>query len=168
LDVILEISNGTDKVAVEIISNGSQRKIRLGGTEIPCDWARLADDHYSMILDGNVLDILVNVDHETCVITSRSGVYSFRVVDPRRPGFMQASEEVSAGIQRLCADMPGKIIRVLVQAGDTVALDQNLLVLEAMKMQNEIRAPKSGVVKEVAVPSGTIVNTGDFLLSIES
>jgi pyruvate carboxylase subunit B len=64
--------------------------------------------------------------------------------------------------------MPGKIIRVLVQEGETVAHDQSLLVLEAMKMQNEIRSPKSGIVKEVAVAGGITVNTGDFLLSIES
>jgi biotin carboxyl carrier protein len=166
--VILEISSGTDKVAVEIISNGGQMKIRLGGTEILCDWVRLADGHYSLILNGNVLDVLVNVDPETCVLTSRSGTYAFRVVDPRRAGFMQASEEESAGVQRLCADMPGKIIRVLVQEGDSIAVNQSLLVLEAMKMQNEIRAPKAGAVKTVAVTPGTTVNTGDFLLSIES
>ncbi len=166
--MILEISNGIDNVSVEIISNGGKKKIRLGGTEILCDWVRLADGHYSLILNGNVLDVLVNIDPETCVVTSRAGTYAFRITDPRRSGLRQTLDESSAGVQRLCADMPGKIVRVLVQEGDAVAADQTLLVLEAMKMQNEIRAPKAGVIKQIAVTPGATVNTGDFLLSIES
>lgn len=166
--MILEISHGKDKVAVEIVSSGGQKKIRLGGTDVLCDWVRLSDGHYSLILDGNVLDVLVNVDPEMAVLTSRSGTYAYRIVDPRRTGFMQASAEGSAGVQQLHAEMPGKIIRVLVKEGDSVESDQSLLVLEAMKMQNEIRAPKAGVVKQIAVTPGATVNTGDFLLSIES
>ncbi len=166
--MIIEISSGTEKVAVEILSNGGKKKIRLGGTEILCDWVRLADGHYSLILDGSVLDVMVNLSPETCVVTSRSGTYSYRVIDPRRAGFMQQAEEGSSGVKRVCADMPGKVVRVLVQEGDTVSFDQTLLVLEAMKMQNEIRAPKAGVVRKIGVDAGVAVNTGDFLLSIES
>jgi len=166
--VILEISSGTEKLAVEITANGSQKKIRLGGTEIVCDWVRLADGHYSLIIDGSVLDVLVNFDSETCVVTSRAGTYSFRILDPRRTGARQKTEEGASGVQRICADMPGKIIRLLVMEGDAVAYDQSLLVLEAMKMQNEIRAPKGGTIRDVAVVPGTTVNTGDFLLSVES
>jgi pyruvate carboxylase subunit B len=81
---------------------------------------------------------------------------------------MQHAEEGPAGLLRMRAEMPGKIVRVLVREGESVAYDQGLLVLEAMKMQNEIRAPKSGTIKEVAVTGGITVNTGDFLLSIES
>ena len=167
--MILEIGCRSEKVPVEITSNGNHRKIRLGGKEVRCDCVRLADGHYSLILDGSVLDALVDVDSETCVVTSRSGTFTLRITDPRRSGLRHTPDEVSAaGVQRLYADMPGKIIRVLIQNGDAVASDQNLLVLEAMKMQNEIRSPKAGIVKEVAVTPDTTVNTGDFLLSIES
>jgi len=166
--VILEISNGTDKVAVEINSNGGSKKIRLGGTDILCDWVRIAEGHYSLILDGSVLDALVNLEPETCVVTSRAGTYSFRIIDPRRSSSRKKPDQGTAGVQRVCAEMPGKIIRVLVREGDAVEHDQGLLVLEAMKMQNEIRAPKSGVVKQVAAAEGITINTGDFLLSIES
>jgi biotin carboxyl carrier protein len=166
--MILEIGSGTDKVAVEITSDGGRKNIRLGGTDMLCDWVRLADGHYSLILDGSVFDLAVDVDTETCVVTSRAGICSFRIVDPRRSRSKQRSEEGRSGVQRIYADMPGKILRILVGEGDTVAQDQGLLVLEAMKMQNEIRAPKSGVVKEVIATPGNIVNTGDFLLSIES
>jgi biotin carboxyl carrier protein len=167
-DVILELSDTDQKVAIEITSAGGKRKIRLGDAEIQCDWVRLADRHYSLILDGSVFDLTVRLDTDICTVTSRAGTYSFRIVDPRRSRLRPRAEEGPAGLQRVCAEMPGKVIRVLVREGEPVAYDQGLLVLEAMKMQNEIRAPKSGIVSEVAAVGGTTVSTGDFLLSIES
>ena len=166
--MILEISNTSQKVTVEIANAGGKRKIRLGDTEILCDWVRLADGHYSLILDGRVFDLMVNLDTDTCKVMSRAGTYSFRITDPRRSETLPHSEEGLPGLQRVCAEMPGKIIRVLVQEGEPVTYDQGLLVLEAMKMQNEIRSPKNGIVKEIGVAGETTVNTGDFLLSIES
>ena len=70
-------------------------------------------------------------------------------------------------MQRLRAEIPGKVIRVLAGKGEAVAYDQPVLVVEAMKMQNEIRAPKAGIVKEIAVTEGRTVGSGEFLLSIE-
>ena len=166
--MILKISSGTEEVAVEITSQAGTRKIRLGGINTDCDCLRLADGHYSLILNGSVHDVLVDIDSDTCIVTSRAGTHTFRITDPRRSGSGSQTHEGPPGLQRVCADMPGKVVRVLVQEADVVANDQGLLVLEAMKMQNEIRAPKSGVVKEVAAIAGTTVNTGDFLLSIES
>jgi biotin carboxyl carrier protein len=61
------------------------------------------------------------------------------------------------------APMPGKIVRVLVSAGDSVRTGQGLLVVEAMKMQNEIRAPKSGTIDRVAVVEGQTVNAGEVV-----
>ena len=90
--MILEISNGTATIDVEISSNGGSRKILLAGTEVECDCVRLAEGHYSLILNGRVLDVLVNVDPETCVVTSQAGTYSFRVKDPRRSASRQKAE----------------------------------------------------------------------------
>ncbi len=167
-NVILEIIEGAHRIAVEITSNDGRKKIRMGGKDILCDWVRLEDGHYSLILDGTVHDLHVNLSAETCDVSSRAGTYSFRISDPRRQGTRDHWEDSQSGVQRICADMPGKVIRILVQDGDAVVYDQSLLVLEAMKMQNDIRAPKSGIVKEVAVQPGTTVNTGDLLLVIES
>jgi biotin carboxyl carrier protein len=165
--LILNISSADQKVTIEIAIVGGEKKIRLGETEISCDWVKLAEGHYSLILDGRVFDILVNLDTDTCVVMSHAGTYTFRISNQRRSGSETLAHEVHAGLKRICADMPGKVIRVLVQEGDNVVYDQGLLVLEAMKMQNEIRAPKSGIIKEVATVAGKTVNTGDFLLSIE-
>lgn len=165
--MILELESGDERVTVEVSGDAGSRKIRIGGAEVECDWVRIDAGHYSLILDGRVLDAVVNVDSEGCVVASNQGAFSFRVLDPHRSAFRHKPEG-PAGVQRIAADMPGKIIRVLVEKGEDVVHDQSLLVIEAMKMQTEIRAPKNGTVREVAATAGVNVNAGDFLMSIES
>ena len=72
----------------------------------------------------------------------------------------------SAGEGLVTAPMPGKVLRVLVKEGESVKTGQGLLVLEAMKMENEIPAPRNGVVKKIHVKEGDTVNTGDPLIEI--
>ena len=62
------------------------------------------------------------------------------------------------------APMPGRVVRVLVKPGDTVAARQGLVVVEAMKMENELRSPRAGRVKEVAVAEGESVEAGRLLV----
>jgi len=73
----------------------------------------------------------------------------------------------AAGRQNINAPMPGKVVRVLVQAGDAVEAGQGLVVVEAMKMQNEMKSPKAGTVAEVRVDAGATVAVGETLLIIE-
>ncbi|MGH9706384.1 MAG: biotin/lipoyl-containing protein, partial [Candidatus Acidiferrales bacterium] len=67
------------------------------------------------------------------------------------------------GRQNVLASMPGKVVRVLANAGDAVEAGQGLLVVEAMKMQNEIRSPKSGTIERLLVAEGQTVNAGELL-----
>ena len=71
------------------------------------------------------------------------------------------------GEQRIAAPMPGRVVRVLVAPGDTVQVRQPVIVVEAMKMENELRSPKAGRVKDVAVAAGTAVEAGRVLVVIE-
>jgi biotin carboxyl carrier protein len=63
--------------------------------------------------------------------------------------------------------MPGKVVRVLVEAGQAVEAGQGLIVVEAMKMQNELKSPKSGTVAELRAANGSTVNAGDVLVVVE-
>jgi biotin carboxyl carrier protein len=165
--VILEISDNHQKVTVDIASTGGSKKIRLGDSDVVFDWVKLADGHYSLILENVVYDLRVNLNNDACTVASHAGTYSFRIADSRHSGAKPHQEEGPSGLQRVCAEMPGKVVRVMVKEGETVAYNQSLLILEAMKMQNEIRAPKGGVIKEIAIVGGNTVHTGEFFLSIE-
>jgi len=63
--------------------------------------------------------------------------------------------------------MPGKVVKVLVREGDSVQANQGLIVIEAMKMQNEVKSPKSGVVRKLGVKESAAVNSGDLLAIVE-
>ncbi len=163
----IEISAGERSVRVEIPPRGRTGPVRIGDAEVPCDCVRLPDGSYSLILDGHVYDLSVAVDSDSCSVSGASGEYRVRLADPRRTAVGTRPEESQAGVQRIRADMPGKVIRILVKPGERVECDQGLLVLEAMKMQNEIRAPKGGIVRELGVRAGGTVGSGDFLVSLE-
>ena len=132
-----------------------------------CDWVRISEGHYCLIIDGKVFDLFVEGVGSLFSVSGREGQCKLEVHDARAWREYGSFEEGAAGMQRLHAEMPGKIIRVLVKTGDAVACDQALLVVEAMKMQNEIRAPKAGTIREIAVAEGKTVNSGEFLLSVE-
>ncbi len=165
--MILEIDCKDHHVTVEVTTAAGVRRVALNGEEVPCDWVRLADGHYSLIIGGRVCDFIIELSDDVCTVVGREGLQTLRISDARRPAPRRDVEFGQSGLQQLKADMPGKVVRVLVKEGDSVEFDQGLLVLEAMKMQNEIRAPKSGIVREIGVTSGTAVNTGQFLLSLE-
>ncbi len=75
-----------------------------------------------------------------------------------------AAKPVAAGSATVAAPMPGKVLEVKVKAGDAVKSGDVLLILEAMKMQNEIMAPADGTVSDVRVSAGSTVNTGDVMI----
>jgi len=78
-----------------------------------------------------------------------------------------ASKKVQSGPARVAAPMPGKLLRVLVELGEEVSSGQGLVVVEAMKMENELRAPRAGRVTEIAVQEGQVVEAGALLAVVE-
>jgi biotin carboxyl carrier protein len=165
--VNLEIDCGKQQMKLEVSGTPGSWKVTVDGKEVPCDWVPLPNGHYSLILDGRVYDFLIELSNDSCSVVGRDTSHALRISDSRRLRSQHEVEEGLAGLQRLTAEMPGKVVRILVKQGDTVAYDQGLLVLEAMKMQNEIRAPKSGTVRDIGVAPGKAVSTGEFLLSLE-
>jgi len=80
---------------------------------------------------------------------------------------LRHTQQGQQGTAQIRAPMPGKVIRVLVNEGDSVQANEGILVMEAMKMQNEIKSPKNGIVKKVGVTAGSAVNSGDLLAEVE-
>jgi biotin carboxyl carrier protein len=88
-------------------------------------------------------------------------------VNGRRTGRVADAAGPTHGEQKVIAPMPGRVVRVLVAPGDEVEARQPVVVVEAMKMENELRSPKAGRVKDVAVAAGTSVDAGRVLVIIE-
>jgi biotin carboxyl carrier protein len=143
-------------------------RAQLEGQPIAIDAVETAPDTYSILLDGGAFEARVSDDgsDEGLLVRCAGADFRVRVRDPRswrggRHGVLEA-----AGPQRVLAPMPGKVVRVLVAAGEQVEAGRGLVVVEAMKMQNEIRAPKSGRIERVLVVEGQAVRTQEPLLII--
>lgn len=133
------------------------------------DVRRIEPGVYSVLIGGGNYEVEIEpagagADSYFAAVNGRR--YAIEVRDPRR--LSRSRSGVSAhGRQSVASPMPGKVIRVLVREGDTVEAGQGLVVVEAMKMQNEIRSPKSGRVVSVAVVEGAAVSGGDTLVEVE-
>ena len=129
--------------------------------------------NYSMAGSGSgVFSVLIEgVSYQATVLAPgtiqvNGFVFSVEVFDPRELR-SRSSAAASHGRQNIVAPMPGKVGRVLVAAGDTVQTGQGLIVVEAMKMQNEMKSPKAGSVVEVRTKEGATVAAGEILVVIE-
>jgi biotin carboxyl carrier protein len=102
-------------------------------------------------------------------VTLRRQAIPVEIADARAAALAKVVRERprAAGPATVRAPIPGRVARVMVKVGDTVTAGRGLAVLEAMKMENEIRAPRDGVVKSIGCPEGTAVETGQPLVVLE-
>jgi biotin carboxyl carrier protein len=121
---------------------------------------------YSVLLNGRSYRAAVSRSAQGIAIEIAGRIFEIEIQDPRAPR-RNASGLPGEGKQTLIAPMPGKIVRILIAQGDTVETGQGLIVIEAMKMQNELKALRPGRVVSLAVAEGTAVAAGDVLAIVE-
>lgn len=117
--------------------------------------------------DGRVVDAALTEQGRGEWLVQLPQVSVTATVDARRHSHGAPGGVAVAGAQRVTAPMPGRVLRVLVKVGDEVADRQGLVVVEAMKMENEIGSPKAGRVKEIAVAEGQSIEAGRTLVVVE-
>ncbi len=141
---------------------------KVDGKEVAVDAALTARDVLSVLVDGKAYEIKRerSLQGEIHMILG-SARYAVDVRDPRSLRTRRAAGGAEAGPQKLNAPMPGKIVRIAVKQGEEVKAGQPLIVMEAMKMQNEMKSPKDGKVQKILVSEGSAVNPGDTLAIIE-
>ncbi len=124
---------------------------------------------YSLLYNGRSFELLIEVERFSYGITLRGERFEVQVEDERTRRLNMGRKMVSVptGEVPITAPIPGLVVKVLVAVGDSVKEEQPLVILEAMKMENEIRAPRSGVVKQIAVASGQRVEQKGLLLLLE-
>jgi biotin carboxyl carrier protein len=149
---------------IELERDASGWRVTLDGRPVTVDAAEIAPNTLSILLDGQSFEFSV-APSPGGKLTLHTGAHEFtaEVIDPRAWSGRRHGNVEAQGRQQILAPMPGKVVRLLVKAGDHVEAGQGLLVVEAMKMQNEIRSPKSGIVERVVVKEGQPVNAGEVL-----
>ena len=159
---------------VEVLRQADGHRVIVDGRAHVVETFRVGPSGWSLIVrdeqgGGRSVD---------AVVTGQTGngtldVYldGYRIPVHLRTGMGRRSRDVDSvrgvGPQRVNAPMPGKVVRVLVKAGDTVQARQGLVVVEAMKMENELRAARAGTVRDVFVREGQSVDAGTPLVAVE-
>ena len=140
----------------------SRLTVIVEGRRVEADAVRISHNAYSILLGGRSLEVTVEEISGGLRLRVNGREYRTEISDPRSWQRGRRAAIELEGRQQLVAPMPGKIVRVLVARGQQVSRGQGLLVIEAMKMQNEIRSPKSGTVEKLA-SEGQAVNAGEIL-----
>jgi biotin carboxyl carrier protein len=160
---------------VELVAHESVdgiRQFRVDGRNVQAQCEQITPGVYSLLIDGRTYEAVVSkrpgdppglASPFVAVVGLRRYLVELR--DPRQ--WRRTGSSLDAqGPQEIVAPMPGKIVKVLVSEGQQVERDQGLLVIEAMKMQNELRAPRAGRVARIYIAEGRGVETGVRLVRL--
>lgn len=167
----VEINGRLRLVSVERIQGAGRFRVLLDGRAHVVDAVRDGDFGLSLLVDNVATSREVAVAPSTGrgeLLIAIEGRTVRASVNARRSG--RGAGDVGGqapGEQAVAAPMPGRVVRVLVKPGDDVTARQGVVVVEAMKMENELRSPKAGRVKEVSVEAGMSVVAGRVLVVIE-
>ena len=169
-----EVEVGGRRLQVVVTRSGDGFAVAVDGRARQVDAARIDAHTLSLLVDSSdglkqSHEASVAADPISGQLTVHVGATAVAVTlnGRRRWGRKEDSAGAGSGPQRLAAPMPGKVVRVLVKAGDQVTARQPVVVVEAMKMENELRASRGGTVAEVLVREGNSVDAGALLLVIQ-
>lgn len=144
--------------------NGAPREVEVEGGESGI--AAVETGVYSVLRDGRSYEARIEERPGVLVVFIDGYRFEVQIRDPRRWS-RQGGATGAEGRLEIAAPMPGKVVRLLTAEGEEVAAGQGLLVVEAMKMQNEMKAPKAGRVISLSARPGDTVAAGDILAAIE-
>jgi biotin carboxyl carrier protein len=166
--MIYEVTIAGKPHRVEITRSSAGTEIKLDGAPVAADVLQPEPDTLSVLLDGRSFEVRRERAPEGPLALEINGRrVTAEVRDPRSLRSRRAAGDILEGPQRLKASMPGKVVRILAPEGTQVEAGQGVLVVEAMKMQNEVKSPKAGVVAKILAAEGTAVNAGDALAIVE-
>ena len=154
------------QASIELQQRNGRVQARVGAREYDLEVVSPETGVYTFLAGDRVYEASVwAIEPNSLRVTISGHLFSTRIID--RKHRRSATEHGIEGRQKLVAPMPGRVVRVLLGAGDEVTLGQGVVIVEAMKMQNEIKSPKSGRIVEVRVTEGAAVNANQVLAVVE-
>jgi biotin carboxyl carrier protein len=164
--MIYEIAIGEKNYRLELDRANGSWSCRLDGRSVEANAVLVRRGELSLRLGNECYDVKCEQSASGLKIWIGQDSFNVEVRDPRSVrGRSRASDD--HGIKKLTAPMPGKVVRILVEQGAQVEEGAGIMVVEAMKMQNEVKSPKKGTVQKLMVSQGEAVNAGDILAIVE-
>lgn len=160
---VTTINNKTFEIDIQrdgsLLVNGERREV---------DFLALGPSLYSILMDGLSHELVIEERDDQVEVLMRGKLYAGKVMDERAQ--LMASRGGGAGAESgdtvIKSPMPGLVVAVKVEPGQVVQAGQTVVILESMKMQNELKSPRSGVIHEVNISAGQSVEQGKVLVKI--
>jgi biotin carboxyl carrier protein len=150
---------------VELTENGDALSVKLDGREVEADLTPLAGHQlHSLLIDGQSRELVLEREGDRTFVSLDGERMEVQVQDELARALSAFGGQRPSGATVVTAPMPGVVVEVRVAPGDTIAAGQPVVVMEAMKMQNELGAEADGVVESVAVKPGDTVDGGTVLV----
>ena len=158
-----------EQLEVEIRVEDLKVFARVGEKTYEIEAREVEPNTYLFNLGGKIYECYVAPKTADGINRVRQGTktFDFKLSDPKRLRGAQALGAAAEGTVNIVTQMPGKVVRIVAEVGQAVKIGDSIIVVEAMKMQNEMKSPKDGTVKEIRAENGATVNTGDILAVIE-
>jgi biotin carboxyl carrier protein len=155
---------GEEKHEIEIKREGARVFADVDGRHYEFESSEPESGVYLFKHENQVYEVYVSPDG---LVNLGNHQFDINIADPKRLRHTGGDADHGDGTAEIKTAMPGKIVRILAAEGDSVEKGDGVIVVEAMKMQNEMKSPKSGTVKEIRFAEGDTVNAGDILVVIE-
>ena len=156
--------------SLEIKRDGDKVFARVDDREYELEASEVEPNVYLLEHSGEIHEFYVasaSQPGSPQVVSSRKSDTEITLIDPRRLRGSAGVGGTADGLAEIRTMMPGKVVRLIAKTGDAVEKGDAVLVVEAMKMQNDLKAPKAGIVKEIRIQEGSTVGAGDVLAVIE-
>ena len=155
---------------VEITRHGDRVSAKIDGREYELEVSEPEPNVYLFKENGKIYEFFAaprTSPDAPVTVSGRGGDVEVKLIDPKRLRGGSPAGAASDGLAEIKTMMPGKVVRIIAKPGDPVEKGDPVLVVEAMKMQNDLKSPKAGTVKEIRVVEGATVAAGEVLVVIE-
>ena len=156
---------------LDYMETGREKRVKVGDKEVSIDLSSKPGSSFlHLLINGRSYPCTFREEGNIVVLNVRGEEYRFEVLSERRKRIrdLGISEEREAGRKDIIAPIPGLIVEIEVKEGDKVVEGEGIVIMEAMKMENELKAPGPGIVKEIKVSKGMPVDQGQLLVVVEN
>jgi biotin carboxyl carrier protein len=147
------------------LEDGKQTEVEIDGKKFPVGFQKLDERFYSILIDGESIGVGILKKGKKVEVFLNGELYEFESISERE---RQSASAIISGVQQIKSPMPSRVVKILKNVDEAVNEGEGVIVIEAMKMESELKSPINGIVTEVKVKEGSAVESGSVLIVISS
>ena len=165
MDLQFNIDQETYKIEIDF--KDGKYQVKLGDKQYNVDSQPISENCLSLLVDGKAYTVFIAEDEGKKYISLQGEQFCVEEAKVQTEARSVTESAALKGVPTISSPMPGKIVKILVGEGDRVEKGQGLVIVEAMKMENEIRSPSAGIVKKICFKEGDLVDAAVPIIELE-